>query len=170
MRDPSRSASLIVMPRKLRIAVSVFFGLLTVALCVLYASSDWRSERIVCSYAPKHYAMLETIAGHIYLHVRFTGLDSTPPSNPKTFIFRSRPPTHEDLAASTNPLMRAGFGAWYSADFKYLAAPYWFAASSTGMIAAVAFLPWTSHRFSLRTLLIATTLVAVVLGGVVWVT
>ena len=42
--------------------------------------------------------------------------------------------------------------------------PYWFAAFILGMIAE---LPWLHWRFSLRTLLIATTLAAVVLGLIV---
>ena len=36
------------------------------------------------------------------------------------------------------------------------------------LFAAVAAIPWLRWRFSLRTLLIATTLVAVVLGLIVW--
>jgi hypothetical protein len=43
--------------------------------------------------------------------------------------------------------------------------PHWFLALLTGTAAA---LSWSKCRFSLRTLLIATTLVAVVLGVIVW--
>jgi hypothetical protein len=46
--------------------------------------------------------------------------------------------------------------------------PYWL---PTVLIAALAAMPWVRQlrwRFSLRTLLIATTLVAVVLGAIVW--
>jgi hypothetical protein len=45
--------------------------------------------------------------------------------------------------------------------------PHWFAVL---LVAASATLPWISWRFSLRTLLIATTLIAVVLGLAVWAT
>lgn len=155
--------------RRTRIALSVVFGVLTVALCVLWMRSYRQSERLVWSYAPKHYAMLESVEGHLFLHIRFTGPDSTVPTNPRAFSFRSRRPTNEDLAASTNPLMHAGFGAWYSADFKYLAVPYWFAIASLGTISAVA-LPSTSYRFCLRTMLLSITLVAVALGLIVWLT
>jgi hypothetical protein len=43
--------------------------------------------------------------------------------------------------------------------------PMW---SMTAASALLAFMPWLPQRFSLRTLLIATTLVAVVLGLIVW--
>jgi hypothetical protein len=43
--------------------------------------------------------------------------------------------------------------------------PHWFLALTTGAIATI---PWKPWKFSLRTLLIATTLVAVVLGLIVW--
>jgi hypothetical protein len=43
--------------------------------------------------------------------------------------------------------------------------PYWLCSLITATIAGA---PWISFRFSLRTLLIATTLIAVVLGLIVW--
>ncbi len=45
--------------------------------------------------------------------------------------------------------------------------PHGFSALLTAAVAVVCWLPWSS-RFSLRTLLIATTLVAVMLGLIVW--
>jgi hypothetical protein len=46
--------------------------------------------------------------------------------------------------------------------------PYWFCILLFASFGAIGVLPWLSWRFSLRTLLIATTLVAVVLGMIVW--
>ena len=43
--------------------------------------------------------------------------------------------------------------------------PYWLVALSSAVLAT---LPWLPGRYSLRTLLIATTLVALVLGMIVW--
>jgi hypothetical protein len=43
--------------------------------------------------------------------------------------------------------------------------PHWFALVAAGSLSAA---PWFRLRFSLRTLLIATTLIAVVLGLFVW--
>jgi hypothetical protein len=46
--------------------------------------------------------------------------------------------------------------------------PHWFVILLISMLAAVSWLPIWSNRFTLRTLLIATTLVAVALGLIVW--
>jgi hypothetical protein len=46
--------------------------------------------------------------------------------------------------------------------------PDWFLVLVLGTGAAAPWIPWLRWRFSLRTLLIATTLVAVVLGTIVW--
>ena len=51
-------------------------------------------------------------------------------------------------------------------DPQPIVVPYWSLVSSFVLLAAIPWLPW-SNRFSLRTLLIATTAVAVVLGIVV---
>jgi hypothetical protein len=50
------------------------------------------------------------------------------------------------------------------------AAPHWFLILLALGVAAIPWLPWWSKRFSLRTLLIAITLVAVVLGLIVYAT
>jgi hypothetical protein len=70
--------------------------------------------------------------------------------------------------------------AWQRTDSTiWIAIPYWFliaislvvgyclSATLTAIYAGAANLPWAT-RFSLRTLLIATTLIAVVLGLAVW--
>ena len=70
---------------------------------------------------------------------------------------------------------RLGSDTWFSMipKFEYkltgnqslLVVPYW---PAILLSATLATLPWFPSRFSLRTMLIATTLVAVVLGLVVW--
>ncbi len=58
-----------------------------------------------------------------------------------------------------------GFG-WYTAATSIaVRVPCWFAVLMSATLTAV---PWIRWRFSLRTLLVATTLVAVVLGLAVW--
>ncbi len=47
----------------------------------------------------------------------------------------------------------------------FLVMPYWFAVILSGTFAAA---PWLPSHFSLRTLLIATTLFALALGTIVW--
>jgi hypothetical protein len=50
----------------------------------------------------------------------------------------------------------------------FISVPYWCCVTFFATLSAVPWLPWWSNRFSLRTLLIAMTLVAVVLGLAVW--
>jgi hypothetical protein len=49
--------------------------------------------------------------------------------------------------------------------WTHLYIPHWFIIAVAGLLAA---LPWLRWRFSLRTLLIGMTVVAVVLGLVIW--
>ncbi len=59
-----------------------------------------------------------------------------------------------------------GFGYFDLGDgFSFLQIPYWSVVLLAAMLAVV---PWLRYRFSLQTLLIATTLIAVVLGLIVW--
>jgi hypothetical protein len=59
----------------------------------------------------------------------------------------------------------AGFGIRVARTSALLAAPTWFMAMCSASLAAVPWLRW-SKRFSLRTLLIGMTLVAVILGAI----
>jgi hypothetical protein len=52
------------------------------------------------------------------------------------------------------------------ADGRIIAAPFWMVVASGGTLAILPWAPW-SKRFSLLTLLIATTLVAAILGVIV---
>jgi hypothetical protein len=60
------------------------------------------------------------------------------------------------------------FKLTWDKDHRAIQFPHWFAVT---LLTTIALLPWSlSHRwrFTLRTLLIATTLVAIVLGLIVW--
>jgi hypothetical protein len=60
-----------------------------------------------------------------------------------------------------------GFGGLHSLSAWFV--PYWFLVILSAFITAVTgWLPWKRWRFSVRTLIVATTLVAVVLGLIVW--
>ena len=73
------------------------------------------------------------------------------------------------LAASCEQVCKSdsGFEWRRSLSMKTIKVPFWFLTLSLSICAG---LPWVHWRFSLRTLLIATTLVAVVLGLVVYAT
>lgn len=55
-----------VMVRKLRTAVSMFFGVLTVALCVLWVRSYWLNEVVTCSFGGGQAVTFGTGQGHAY--------------------------------------------------------------------------------------------------------
>ena len=62
------------------------------------------------------------------------------------------------------------FFMWLNAGpYRELTSPHWFSVAVFGILGTLPWLPW-SPRFTLRTLLIATTLVAVVLGAIVYAT
>jgi hypothetical protein len=60
---------------------------------------------------------------------------------------------------------RTGFYLEHDDRRSIVQLPYWFL---TLLFVAIASLPWLRWHFSLRTLLIATTLVAVLMGTVIW--
>jgi hypothetical protein len=60
-----------------------------------------------------------------------------------------------------------GFGEINGRLVTVYCAPHWFAALILALVSRLPWVTWNS-RFSLRTLLVATTLVAVVLGLIVW--
>lgn len=61
---------------------------------------------------------------------------------------------------------KLGFG-FFQVPAPCLTLPHWFAVLTAAGIAAIPWIRWT-NRFSLRTLLIFTTLIAVVLGLILW--
>lgn len=136
------------MARKLRIAVSVFFGLVTVALCVLWVRSyevrddiiHWNGTRFgihfQSNYGTLSYGRAGTTSGYSAWVVG----------------------TGEPHPASQRLRITAAANSWR------VYVPFWLLVVVT---ATVAWAPWIP-RFSLRTLLIATTLVAVALGLGIW--
>lgn len=82
-------------------------------------------------------------------------------SEPLTPEFKSY---WQDFAGDSSLI---GFGLARFTSHTAILVPHWFQVVVFVLIAAVPWSPW-SRRFSLRTLLIATTLLAVVLGLAVW--
>ena len=64
--------------RRVRIAVSVFFGVMTVALCVLWVRSYWRLDFVSRIYS--HRTTLYSNNG--YLQLEHASINLPPPSNP----------------------------------------------------------------------------------------
>jgi hypothetical protein len=137
--------------RKLRIAWSVGWGVVAVLLCVLWVRSYWWQDVITGRYG----AALST---HGSLTLDFWG------SNP---LFPNAISSIEQGVLDASELVSTLYRFQFQFDGNGLLTtlPIW-----TLVIASAicGFCPWTFHRFSLRTMLIATTLVAAVLGMIAW--
>ena len=141
--------------RRLRIAASVFFALMTVALCVLWVRSYWRSDVVARSVAGGSYMEIKSICGGIRASRQSAGHDL-----PSFWGYRS-----SVLGERYWPSTRISWGSRGSVGRIHF--PHWLPVIVTMLIATLCWKP-IERRFSLRTLLIATTLVAVALGLGVW--
>jgi hypothetical protein len=141
--------------RKLRITWTVFCGIACVLLIVLWVRSYWWADFCEGSIG-SHWIKVESLGGQFVLkHYEFQHGPGSLHSYPieeiasKAFILERGIPKFE-----------LGLGVLFF--------PYWALVLSCLVGTVEPWLSWRSKRFSLRTLLIATTLVAVVLGLIVW--
>src|SRR5262249_46214756 len=144
-----------------KIAWTVFFAVLAVAFVVLWALSYLRRLDFG---SPAHSLILN--CGQLFwcsdIAPSGSGIsfDISPPDD----MFLGRLGFLMDLQSVW------GFGAASYSGRSVVTVPFWFVTLLSALLDG---LPWLSSlprssRFSLRTLLIATTLVAVVLGLIVW--
>jgi hypothetical protein len=149
--------------RRLRIAFSAVCGIVCLVLAVFWARS----------YSHEEHLQFQAVYPKIFVHsvpgilcVGVTG-DTSPGGG---FKLQAQSYARVEDQMQTVRLIYAkavnarGFGAIRRAPSFVFLAPYWFYVSLATIAAA---LPWLRWSFSLRTLLIATTLVAIVLGLVV---
>jgi hypothetical protein len=140
--------------RKLRIAWSMFWGLAAVLLIVLWVRSCSNWDTLVVRWSATKELNIESVVGEVRWYV--TDRSSDRVSQICAFI-------HESLRASDGEAIRELGFVRSLVPFKHLPILLPFLCSMTATAA-----PWLPYRISLRTLLIATTLVAVVLGLIVW--
>ncbi len=149
--------------RKLRIAWSVGCGIACVLLMVLWVRSFWVLDFVHRQNANLIQTTIGSEVGKIYLaHFdAVVGYKDAPHniSGPHGWRLVSRRPV-DDPNSPHFVWKRDAAGV-------YLSLSHWSIAVFAALIGGTIWLP---YRFSLRTLLIATTLVAVVLGLIVWVT
>ena len=149
--------------RKLRIAWSVAWGIIAVLLCVLWVRSYWWQEHFVRINSSNRYLTL----GHCYGAMYLRAGDPKPsdlrayPIRDKWYTYRSEAMPHRAEKFFLKPKAQSG----PQPGLRGIHLPHWVLVI---LCCAVSGFPWLSTRFSLRTLLIATTLVAVVLGLIVW--
>jgi hypothetical protein len=148
--------------RKLRIAWSVAWGLLAVLLIVFWVRSYWWGNRFDVQIAEERPLSISSSSGTLGLRTNWD-IASAYRHTPGQWSFTNYPIT-EDVRD----------WSWFSFQCELLWAnwvginiflPHWLVVIASGMLAT---LPWLRYHFSLRTLLIATTLLAVVLGLAVW--
>jgi hypothetical protein len=145
--------------RKLRIAWSVAWGVVAVLLCVLWVRSYWICDEVAKVDGMGYFPTLGSNSGTVYYARSKISIFLSPdsPIYSQSWTYRCQDATKPQTLFRWSPNSE-----WYVSIYV----PYWLPVLVTVAIAAGLWLP---SRFSLRTLLIATTLVAVALGLIVWV-
>jgi hypothetical protein len=116
---PTADAPKPLRSRRTRIGVSILFGVLTVALCVLWVRSYWRKDGAVWVFAPGRYIDVESDRGNLTSRFQdLRGQARFPYDGLMKLTFRSR-------WLSTSDRFK-GFGWHVSRDFVLIASPYWF--------------------------------------------
>jgi|SRR4051794_1936312 hypothetical protein len=142
--------------RKLRIAWSVFWGLACVVLIALWVRSYWRCD--VLSRDFKGFDSIEFMSDSGALIVAWLHTDVASAESGEWEYGDNAPSRQQSLVN------------WVHEEHTIIASvPLAFLAFVSSCVSSMPWLLWWCSRFSLRTLLIATTLVAVVLGLVIWV-
>jgi hypothetical protein len=140
--------------RKLRIAWSVACSVVAVLLVVLWVRSYSFNDLLHRVDASGWMLGIESDVGTSALIYGPLSTPPTPGMGPKGWFLQT-------TKAGASGIR---FGLKIRNGLVYLAAPYYVLALAIALVAVV---PWVRFRFTLRTLLIATTLVAVVLGLIV---
>ena len=151
---------------KLRITWTVFCGLACVLLIVLWVRSYKHDDAIQAASPSSSPLVLRSFKGQLS-YWRWQGVNAA-----------LRIPTKalnedlDDILSGSRQRVYWGFGrlSYPIGPGGGLFVPHWFPVLISAALAAIPWLPWWSWRFSLRTLLITTTLVAVVLGLIVYAT
>jgi hypothetical protein len=144
--------------RKLRIAWSVAWGVVAVLVCALWVRSSERSERFFVGFTNKVGVHLESSNGQLHLSYSNWSDEPNMQLSPWAHYYDRRPAKRKKSDAGIVNL-------FHSKNQTYVGARHWIVILLCG---AAMTAPWLPRRFSLRTLLIATTLVALLLGLFVW--
>jgi len=162
MSDATPTADVSAKPlrfRRPRIAWTVGWGLLAAILIVLNVWSCWWWDR--CYVQGKQFgAQINSDAGRVVIVV-----------GPREPTVTAVITGHLASSGPADPFYDNDIlGFYFKRELASLRLdiPYWFIVVIVVVIAASPWLPWWSKRFSLRTMLIATTLIALVLGLIAW--
>lgn len=143
--------------RKLRIAWSAIWALAAVLLIALWVRSYWWLDNL--SFPAAGTAFVGSAEGKI---VVFSSPEKDPQAGDSRWELKKFPmntiPTRARISTPTWSFVSNRFNT-------EVTFPHWFLATLCAILAPASCLPW---RFTVRTLLIATTLVALALGLIVW--
>jgi hypothetical protein len=145
------------MARKLRIAVSVLFGLATVIVVIFWIRSYTLQDSVRLKILPRFY--IQSLAGDARMIVWFERQPSA-----TWFEWRSTRILTHTTAQSDNRIPPFDLNFWPTFARLYLA--HWVLALTTGFLAVA---PWVRRRYGVRTILGAMTVVAVLLGTIAWI-
>jgi hypothetical protein len=160
---------------KVRVACSAFWGLACVLLVVLWVRSYHYRSHYQRSFSATQLLVAESDVGRLYISWRVAnyprprqGLTNEELNSEFVTLLQKMHASHEKLGFAIDRRIvpaEPRAGGTGVADIRGITLPYWFLTLLAALLPPVA---WIKGTFSLRTLLIATTLVAVVLGLVVW--
>ncbi len=163
--------------RKLRITWSVAWGIAAVLLIAFWVRSYQTAEGIGHINSPESFACVHSEWGTLSYHYQ----RGTPQTGKLGWTFHTRTASQPYFGFkwkwyTYDPNKPRTFLHYKSPDGMVLESaidiylPYWLLVLLTGISSTPFAIPWIPWRYSLRTLLIATTLVAVGLGLIVWLT
>ena len=147
------------MLRRLLNVASIICLVMCVALIGLWVRSYYRSDLLFRLDKNNHVIGIGSEKGMVYL---WPG--HTVPPIPSTSGLQGWQFSSGNIANRPGSFQWGSFQWTVSAEITRINVPYWFI---TPLVAAAACLPWIK-RFSLRSLFIATTFLAVVLGMIAW--
>jgi hypothetical protein len=145
--------------RKLRIAWSVVWGVVALLTCVLWMRSYSHVTMLWRMNPSNLLTAIISESGDIWID-RY----SSDVIEPHGWQLSDKPQLASHVVIP-NAFVHGQFRWNWTPSQINLKVPHWLL---TSLAAALSTGPWLCWRFSLRTLLIATTLIAVVLGLVVW--
>jgi hypothetical protein len=135
-----------------------------VLLLVLWVRSYWWQDFAKLQYTTTDCIQCFSLQGRIVIQKRGFGFHGKTALEFTAYRLPG-PVTYQDDNGQT--IGSGWFHIMRYADFNEYVIPDWSLVATSATLAAAIWIHW-SNRFSLRTLLIATTLVAVVLGLIVW--
>jgi hypothetical protein len=143
--------------RKLRITWTVFCVVACVLLCVLWVRSYWREDSLI---QRRRSAMIFVVSLRGEIEVdQVAYIDDAPDTN--SWDVRTEATLPDKESARNSFAFNRGV---YDNEITFTF-PHWCPVLVVGLLAAA---PWLPRRFTTRGLLVATTLIAVVLGLIVY--